>query len=72
MNYAYYDRSYRLRHNKTQVRVDRAAYAGFDVGLIGSLVTGAGVSPLHASAAGLAAGTILGALYNMAASEKSQ
>lgn len=63
MDYAYYDRSYRLRHNKNQVRVDRAAYSGLGIGTVAAVAMAA--NPLTGAAVGLASGTAAGGVYNM-------
>ena len=71
MDYAYFDRSYRLRMNRGQVRVDRAAYTGLGAGMITAAATGSRFGVLGGGATGLIAGTLAGAVYNMAMSKKS-
>lgn len=58
----FYDRCYRLRKNRNQVRVDRGTYLGTIAGAAGALGMGAPVS--SGAVVGLVAGTILGGLYN--------
>ncbi|KAF6023955.1 hypothetical protein EB796_017740 [Bugula neritina] len=68
MDYEYFDRAYRLRHNRGQVRVDRASIIVSGVGVATAVAQGSSV--LGGGALGLAAGTLLGAVYN--ATIKSQ
>ena len=58
----FYDRAYRLRKNRNQVRVDRGTYLGTAAGIAGALGMGASVS--SGAVVGMVAGTVLGGLYN--------
>ena len=58
----FYDRAYRLRKNRNQVRVDRGTYLGTVAGIAGALGMGASVS--SGAVIGMVAGTVLGGLYN--------
>lgn len=76
MDYAYFDRAYRLRHNRNQVRVDRSAYCGLGVGAMAATMASGAVGgavgvAAGGAAVGLASGTLLGALYNVTQSNKS-
>ena len=62
MDYAYYDRAYRIRNNRGQVVVDRCCCIGWTIGMAVGAVNGAGI--LRAGAAGIALGTISGGFYN--------
>lgn len=63
-----YDRCYRLRYNRNQVRTDRFAYLGTIGGAAGALAMG---GPLTTGVVmGLVSGTILGGVYNTATAEK--
>ena len=59
----FYDRAYRLRKNRNQVRVDRGTYLGTAAGIAGALGMGASVS--SGAVVGMVAGTVLGGLYNI-------
>ena len=58
----FYDRAYRLRKNRNQVRVDRGTYVGTIAGVAGALGMGAPIS--SGAVVGMVAGTVLGGLYN--------
>ena len=58
----YYDRAYRLRKNRNQVRVDRGSYLGALAGVGGALGMGASVS--SGAVVGMVGGTILAGIYN--------
>lgn len=62
MGYAFYDRSYRLRNNRDQVRVDRISLASFAAASGAAVMTGGNV--LGSGALGLIGGCLLGAIYN--------
>jgi len=62
MDYAYYDRSYRIRNNRGQVVTDRFSCIGQTIGITVGVVKGVGI--LRGSAAGIALGTISGGIYN--------
>ncbi|XP_067928392.1 uncharacterized protein [Watersipora subatra] len=66
MEYAFYDRSYRLRHNRTQVRVDTTSYIGLSAGVLAGAVSSAAYGPLQLGATGLVAGTLAASVYNYA------
>lgn len=70
LEYAYYDRSYRLRHNRNQVRVDRLAYVGSIAGL--AVAPAAGYYMLGGACLGLAAGTVTGGVYNAVLAKTSK
>lgn len=58
----FYDRAYRLRKNRNQVRIDRGTYLGTMAGVAGALGMGASIS--SGAVVGMVAGTVLGGLYN--------
>jgi len=63
-----FDRCYRLRYNRNQVRTDRFAYLGAAGGTVGVLAMG---GPLSTGVVmGFLGGTILGGVYNTATQEK--
>ena len=66
----YYDRSYRLRCNRNQVRVDRMSYLGAAAGA--GTMAYMGGSPVNGIILGLSAGCLLGAFYNTTCGEKTK
>ena len=58
----YFDRAYRLRYNRDQVRTDRASLAGTFGGLTGALALGA--SPVSGAVVGLVGATVLAGMFN--------
>ena len=59
----YFDRAYRLRKNRNQVRVDRGSYLGALAGVAGAFGMGASLS--SGAVVGMVGGTILAGVYNM-------
>jgi len=62
---AIYDRCYRLRHNRTQVKVDRASFVGLIAG--GGLGIALGGCPMYGGLVGMSAGVLTMAAYNRSA-----
>jgi hypothetical protein len=63
-----YDRCYRLRYNRNQVRTDRLSYLGAIGGAAGAFAMG---SPISSGAVvGLVGGTLLSAVYNSTIGER--
>ena len=60
---AFYDRCFRLRNNKNQVRVDRAFFAGMLVGGVGFPVIFK-MCPIFGGLFGMSAGVVSAGLYN--------
>lgn len=63
-----FDRCYRLRYNRNQVRVDRLSYLGAVGGAAGALYLGSALS--SGAVVGLVGGTLLGTIYNSTIGEK--
>ncbi|XP_067927885.1 uncharacterized protein [Watersipora subatra] len=61
MDYAYYDRAYRIRYNRNQIRVDSTALACLAAGMF---VPVPGFTPLHVAAMGFVGGSIAAGSYN--------
>jgi len=62
MDYAYYDRAYRIRNNLNQVRVDRAALLGTTAWTVAGAATGANI--LGYAAFGMGSSTALQGILN--------
>ncbi len=58
----FYDRAYRLRKNRNQVRVDRGSYLGTLAGIGGAVGMGASLS--SGAVVGLVGGTLIASFYN--------
>lgn len=63
-----FDRDYRLRHNRGQVRVDQGSLLGALTGA--ALTTGAGYGPAVGGMVGLASGVVAMAAYNSSVNTK--
>lgn len=63
-----YDRCYRLRYNRNQVRTDRFTYLGAAGGAVGAIAMG---GPLSTGVVmGFVGGTFLGGIYNTTVQDK--
>ena len=61
-DWGYYDRSYRIRKNRGQIRVDQASILGSALGAGGAVAMGGAAS--SGMVIGLVGGTLLAAVYN--------
>lgn len=62
--YKVWDRCYRLRYNRSQVRVDQLSIVGAATGAAIAYGTAQAGGPLFGSLVGMSTGLLLGALYN--------